>query len=58
MLNTWIGDVSLPDDHIIAYSLKFIDIMNAEGFIDEQVCRLHYLRLSKAYCALKDGTLG
>ncbi len=41
MLNTWIEDVSLPDDHVIAYSLKFVDIMNEEGFIDEQVCRLH-----------------
>ena len=54
MLNAWIEDVSLPDDHVIAYSLKFVDIMNAEGFVDEQVCRLHYPRLSKAYCALKD----
>ena len=54
MLNTWIEDISLPDDHVISQSLKFVDIMNAEGIVDEQVCKLHYPRLSKAYCALKD----
>ncbi|KAF8346577.1 SET domain-containing protein [Amanita rubescens] len=54
ILNTWIKDISLPDDHVIGHSLKFVDIMNAEGFVDEQVCELHYPRLAKAYCALKD----
>jgi hypothetical protein len=54
ILNTWIKDISLPDDHVIGQSLKIVDIMNAEGFVDEQVCELHYPRLSKAYCALKD----
>ena len=54
MLNTWIEDISLPDDHVIAHSLKVVDIMNAEGIVLEQICKLHYSRLSKAYCALKD----
>jgi hypothetical protein len=54
MLNTWIEDISLPDNHVIAQSLKFVDIMNAEGIVDKDVCKLHYPRLFKAYCALKD----
>ncbi|KAF8346579.1 hypothetical protein F5887DRAFT_1073256 [Amanita rubescens] len=54
VLNAWIEDISLPDDDAIAFSLKIVNIMNAEGFVDEQVCKLHYPRLSKAYCALKD----
>jgi hypothetical protein len=54
MLNAWIDDMSLPDDHIIAQSLKFVDIMDAEGIVVGQLCKLHYSRLSKAYCALKD----
>ncbi len=53
-LNTWIENISLPYDHVIARSLKVVDMMNAEGIVHEKICKLHYPRLSKAYCALKD----
>ena len=53
-LKAWAKDMSLPDDHIITESMKFINMMVLEDFVDEGICMLHYLQLVKAYCALKD----
>ncbi len=54
VLDEWLEDRSLPDDHVIAQSMEIIEAMNAEGLIDRDICNGHYPRLVKAYCALKD----
>jgi hypothetical protein len=53
-LKAWAKDMSLPDDHIITESMKFINMMVLENLVYYQTYRLHYPRLVKAYCALKD----
>lgn len=53
-LKAWAKDMSLPDDHIISESMFLINVMAEERFIDRRICKLHYPRLVKAYCALKD----
>ena len=53
-LKAWAKDVSLPDNHIIIESMKFINMMVSENLVYYETCRLHYPRLVKAYCALKD----
>ncbi|KAK2465512.1 hypothetical protein APHAL10511_002404 [Amanita phalloides] len=53
-LKAWIEDLSLPDDYVIAKSIKFVDIMNAEDLVEQDIWKLHYPRLTKAYCAIKD----
>ena len=53
-LKAWTKDMSLPDDYVISESMFFINIMTAEHFVDPRICKLHYPRLVKAFCALKD----
>ncbi|KAF8637089.1 hypothetical protein AX17_002994 [Amanita inopinata Kibby_2008] len=53
-LRAWIADAFLPDDYIIEQSMKFVKIMDEEGLCESDVWRVHYPRLTKAYCALKD----
>ena len=53
-LKAWAKDMSLPDDHIITESMKFINLMVFEDLVNNDICMLHYPRLVKAYCALKD----
>ena len=48
------GQGHVPDDHIITESMKFINMMVLNDFVEERICMLHYPRLFKAYCALKD----
>ena len=53
-LKAWTKDMPLPDDYVISESMFFINIMTAEHFVDPRICKLHYPRLVKAFCALKD----
>lgn len=53
-LKAWAKDISLPDDYIITESMKFINMMVLEDLVYYETCKMHYPRLVKAYCALKD----
>ena len=57
-LKAWTKDMPLPDDYVISESMFFINIMTAEHFVDRRICKLHYPRLVKAFCALKDAANG
>ena len=53
-LKAWAKDKSLPDNYIISESMFLINMMTEERLLDRRICKLHYPRLVKAYCALKD----
>ncbi|KAJ7472712.1 hypothetical protein FB451DRAFT_1250461 [Mycena latifolia] len=53
-LSAWLGDASLPDDHIIAHSERLVDMMERER-VGSMLHRLiHYVRLTGAFLALGD----
>ena len=54
MLTAWCENTSLPDDHVISYTMKFVTVLEEERLIQEDILKMYYSRLTKAYCALKD----